>query len=208
MNDNARAYENNDDPAAEAFARLEREMALMRRAVEHVAAERADITIPDYTVTLGKMAQYLNQAQQELKAIAARPAMKLTPKDLAQHIDDAARMVRRSDHEELHAARERYDRAAHALNGVVARVRTADQQQKHLVWAASLGVLAGCLLWAILPGAILRALPDSWHGPEKMAAHIVGEPSMWEAGERLMQVGNPDGWRSCCRCLGDMARLS
>lgn len=30
------------------------ETALMRRAVEHLAAEKADITIPDYTVTLGR----------------------------------------------------------------------------------------------------------------------------------------------------------
>ena len=30
------------DPAAEAFARLEGELALMRRAVQHLAAERAD----------------------------------------------------------------------------------------------------------------------------------------------------------------------
>lgn len=194
MNDNDRVSDEADS-ATEAFSRLEGEMALMRRAVEHLAAEKADVTIPDYTTTLGEMSQYLNQAQQELKTIAARPALKLTPRDLAQHIDDAARMVRRSDHEELRGARERYDRAAHTLNGVVATVRAADQQQKHLVWAAGLGVLAGCLLSAILPGVILRTLPDSWHGPEKMAAHIVGERSMWEAGARLMQAGDPEGWQ-------------
>ena len=33
------------DPAAEAFARLEGEMALMRRAVQHLAAERAEIVL-------------------------------------------------------------------------------------------------------------------------------------------------------------------
>jgi len=195
MNDNERAYEEDSDPAAEAFSRLEHEMALMRRAVAHLAAEKADITIPDYTQTLGEMSHYLNQAQQELKTIAAKPAMTLTPRNLAEHIDDAARQARRIDHEELRRARERYDYAWRELNGVVATVRAADAQQKHLVWAASLGVLAGCLLWAILPGVILRALPDSWHGPERMAAHIVGEPSMWEAGARIMSAGNPEGWR-------------
>ena len=44
------------DPAAEAFARLEGELALMRRAVQHLAAERADIVIPDYGATLTDMA--------------------------------------------------------------------------------------------------------------------------------------------------------
>ena len=52
------------DPAAEAFARLEGELALMRRAVQHLAAERADIVIPDYGPTLTDM----------VKRIAARKA--------------------------------------------------------------------------------------------------------------------------------------
>lgn len=199
MNDNERVREDDHDPAAEAFSRLEREMALMRRAVEHLAAEKADITIPDYTATLGEMAQYLNQAQQELKAIAGKPAMTLTPESLAQRIDDAARQARRADHQELRSARERYDYAARELGGVVATVRAADVQRRHLLWAVGGGVLAGCLLWAILPGVVLRALPDSWHGPEKMAAHIVGEPSMWDAGARLMQAGNPEGWQGIVR---------
>jgi hypothetical protein len=47
------------DPAAEAFARLEGELALMRRAVQHLAAERADIVIPDYGTTLTDMAKRL-----------------------------------------------------------------------------------------------------------------------------------------------------
>ena len=41
MNDNQLAIDE-ADPAAAAFSRLEREMALMRRAVEHLAAEKVD----------------------------------------------------------------------------------------------------------------------------------------------------------------------
>jgi hypothetical protein len=40
------------DPATEAFARLEGEMAMVRHTVQNMARERADIVIPDYTATL------------------------------------------------------------------------------------------------------------------------------------------------------------
>jgi hypothetical protein len=54
------------------------------------------------------------------------------------------------------------------------------------------------LLWSILPGVILRAMPRGWHMPENMAAHItahiIGEPTLWEAGARLMQTGSPEAW--------------
>jgi hypothetical protein len=49
---------------------------------------------------------------------------------------------------------------------------------------------------AFLPGAILRALPQGWHIPEAMAAHIIGEPTLWEAGSRLMQADSPRAWNA------------
>jgi len=52
------------------------------------------------------------------------------------------------------------------------------------------------LLWSILPGAILRALPQGWHMPEAMAAHIMGEPTLWEAGTRLMRADSPRAWNA------------
>lgn len=195
MNDNDRAADE-ADPATEAFSRLEGEMALMRRAVEHLAAEKADITIPDYTATLGVISQRMAQTHQTLSAIVGKPAMALTPESLARRIDDAARQARQTDHDELRGACTRYDYASRELRGLVATVLAANEQRRHLCWAAGGGLFAGCLLWAILPGAILRTLPDSWHGPEMMATHIVGEPSMWEAGARLMNAGNSEGWRT------------
>lgn len=187
------------DRAAEAFSRLEGEMALVRRAVEHLAAEKADITIPDYTATLGEMSQRLARTHQTLRAIVDKPAMTLTPESLAQGINDAARQARQTDHDELRSACNRYDHSSRELRRLVATVRAANEQRRYLYWAAGGGLLAGCLLWAILPGAILRMLPDSWHGPEMMATHIVGEPSVWEAGMRLMRAGDPEAWQGIVR---------
>lgn len=122
--------------------------------------------------------------------------MELTPESLAHRIDQAARQARQTDRDELRSAHNRYDHASRELRGLVATVRAAHEQDRQLWWAAGGGLLAGCLLWAVLPGVILRALPDSWHGPEMMAAHIVGEQSMWEAGGRLMHAGNPEEWQA------------
>src|SRR3546814_12683610 len=68
-----------DDTAAEAFARLEGEVALVRRAVQQLAAEKAEIRIPDYSRTLGEMVKRLGSAEQALNRIADKPAMELTP---------------------------------------------------------------------------------------------------------------------------------
>lgn len=67
------------DQAAEAFARLEGEMALMRRAVQHLAAERADIVIPDYGPTLTEMTKRLGAIAGSIGDIAEHPAMQVTP---------------------------------------------------------------------------------------------------------------------------------
>jgi hypothetical protein len=73
--------------AAEAFSdlaarvavmgeRLDGRMAVMARALEHIAAEKPAIEIPDYGNTLAKMAK-------SLVAIEGKPAMQMTPEDMA-----------------------------------------------------------------------------------------------------------------------------
>lgn len=184
------------DPAAAAFSRLEGEIALMRRAVENLATEKANIDIPDYSSTLGEMAQHLEAATKLLGTIADKPAMDLTPENMAQQMDHAARQGRQSDREQITAAENRYDHAMRALTRVVASAHTAADQRDRLKWVGGGGILAGCLLWAIIPGPIARSFPESWHMPEKIATRAIGEPSIWEAGVRLLRVGSPAAWRA------------
>jgi len=77
------------------------------------------------------------------------------------------------------------------LAGTVAAIR---EQRSRLVWAAGGGLLAGMLIWSFLPGVILRTLPQGWHMPENMARHIIGKPTLWDAGMRLMQADSPQAW--------------
>lgn len=191
------------DPAAEAFARLEGEIAMMRRAVQQLAAEKAAIEIPDYSATLGEIAQELEAATETLDTLASKPAMELTPETMAQRLERAARQARQTDQDLINTARRRYDDAIGELRGIVASARHAADQREYLTWATGGGVMAGCLLWAILPGPIARALPESWHMPEKIAARVLREPTIWEGGVRLMKVGSPEAWRA----ISDAAKM-
>ncbi|WP_169793716.1 DUF6118 family protein [Novosphingobium fuchskuhlense] len=57
-------------------------------------------------------------------------------------------------------------------------------------------MLAGIFLWSFLPGTIARAMPENWHWPERIAARMVGAPSLWDAGAWMMQAGDPQAWNA------------
>ena len=184
------------DPAAEAFARLEGELALMRRAVQHLAAERADIVIPDYGATLTDMAKRMGAISESLKGMAGHPAMQMTPDSIGNRIAAVAEAARRSDQDRISQARSDLNHAAQEMRSVISNARTAAEQRQQLYQVAGGAVLAGILLWSFLPGTVARAMPDGWHWPERMAARIVGAPSRWDAGARLMQSDSPEAWNA------------
>ena len=115
---------------------------------------------------------------------------------MAEQIAAAGKTSRAEDSATITQARERIDKAAAKMEYLASKVASAREQRCHLLWATGGGVVAGVLLWSALPGVVLRALPQSWHMPEAMAAHIIGEPTLWDAGIRLMRAGNPDGWQA------------
>lgn len=184
------------DPAAEAFARLEGELALMRRAVQHLAAERADIVIPDYGTTLTDMAKRLGAIGESLHDMADHPALQMTPDSIGNRIAAAAESARRIDHDRINQAREDWHHAAQAMRSVTAHARTAAEQRQQLYQVAGGAFLAGILLWSFLPGTIARTMPDSWHWPERMATRMVGEGTRWDAGARLMQSDSAEAWNA------------
>ena len=182
------------DPATEAFARLEGEIAMVRHTVQNMARERADIVIPDYTATLGQMADQLAQVSKTLTAIGNKPAIGLTPEDIAVQIKRASLEMLRDASDLFRHGRKDLDIATGQLAAIVGRVRAEDEQKRQTWRFAGVGVLAGILLWSILPGTITRAMPESWHWPERMAERALGESSRWNAGSRLMQSADPLAW--------------
>ena len=186
--------ETETDPATEAFARLEGEMAMVRHTVQNMARERADIVIPDYTATLGQMADQLAQVSKTLGTIGNKPAIELTPEDIAVQIKRASLDMLRDASDLFRHGRKDLDLATGRLAAIVGRVRAEDEQKREKWRFAGVGLAFGILLWSILPGTIARAMPESWHWPERMARHAVGEPSIVEAGIRLIQSQNPEAW--------------
>lgn len=182
------------DPAVRAFTRLGEKVDLLEAAIAGFAAKRD--AAPDYSETLGKIEAQLGRMREAINALARRPAMKLTPDEMARQISVAGAKARAEDSLAISQARGRIDGAASDMERLAGMVATAREQRRRLVWAAGSGMLAGMLLWSVLPGVILRALPQGWHMPEAMAAHIVGEPTLWEAGSRLMRADSPQAWRA------------
>ena len=177
------------DPATRAFSRLEGEMAMMRRAVEHLATEKAEIDIPDYSKTLGEMAN-------RLVSIERQPALQMTPEDFEARMTAAAARARRDDEVLIVAAKRERGEAIRDLRAIIGTANSIYEQKRLRWWYVGGGLLAGCLLWSVVPGFVARILPTSWHLPERIAARTVREPTLWEAGTRIMHADSPAAWQA------------
>src|SRR3546814_8014857 len=144
-------------------------MAMVRHTVQNMARERADIVIPDYTATLSQMADQLAQASKTLSTIGRKPAIELTPEDIAVQIKRASLDLLRDSSDLFRQGRKDLDLATGRLASIVGRVRIEEEQKRQTWRFAGMGLAAGMFLWSILPGTIARAMPASWHWPECMA---------------------------------------
>ncbi len=171
------------DDITEVFEALRGEVSLTRRAVEGLTAARE--RVPDYSATLGKMAEALTHAAEGIDRIERSPAVRLSPAALADEIRTASTDARAEDHALLRATRDALMRSIGRVDGIVERGQAADRQVRRVIWAGVGGTLGGMLLMAILPGAVARSLPASWHVPEWMAARTLGLDQR-AAGEHLI----------------------
>lgn len=192
--------------AAEAFAhlservacmeeRLEGRMAVMARALEHIAIEKQSLEFPDYGSTLAKMNGYLATLAGQTKAIMDAPAMQLTPESMAERIVEAAHAARATDRATIKQSQELHHQVHADQMRAVGTIRTKQEQRRHMFYCGGGAALAISLLWLIYPGWAASISPQSWHWPESVARRTLGEPTLWDAGIRLMRTGNPDGWQ-------------
>ena len=183
----------NEDQAAMAFERMTARLALLEAAISGLAAERNAIHIPDYTETLGELAADLADFGEAVTSMQDSPALKLTPGQFAQSIAQAGKEAREADRREIAQAKAAMDGWVSRIAKAYASAREAGEQRRHLCRVAGASLAAGMVIWAVIPGPILRALPESWHLPEHVAARMLGT-DMWQGGERLLAAANPDGW--------------
>jgi hypothetical protein len=175
--------------AARAFEALRAEISLTRHAVEGLTAARE--RIPDYTPTLGEITADLKALQDALERIEQCPAFALTPAALTMGIVKAAGAARAEDARKLDEAREVLSRSIGRIDGIVDRGQAAEGQKRRLIWGCAGTAVAAVLLWSVLPGAIARTLPASWHVPEWMAARTMGM-DMPPAALRLQETASKE----------------
>lgn len=183
------------DPAEEAFGQLRTEVALLRRAVEGLAAAEERHEPVDYGPTLGKMAGQLAAVDKRIEVLAQSPLLSMTPARVAGEVQALTARARQEAQGDWSRAQRALDDAVRTLGEVVPRPRAAHHQQRWVIAAGAGGVVAGIVLWIGLSGPIARALPDRWQVAERMAAATLKQ-DRWTAGQRLLARAKPEAWRA------------
>jgi Family of unknown function (DUF6118) len=181
------------DSATLAFTDMRDKIASLTRAVDSMAGEWKALDIPDYTETLEQMTANVNAVAKGMKALRAAPALELTPETLAAQIAAAGAGARKIEQQELASAAAAFVKLGSQMAGFLASARTENEQNKWVLGFGGLCLVFGLAAATILPDPIYRAMPESWHWPEKRAANML-DRDMWEAGERLQAVADPNRW--------------
>ena len=176
--------------------RLDGRMAMMTRALEHIAIEKQSIEIPDYSPTLVRMGGHLASITAQTKAMQDSPALQMTPATMAGEIMEAAMAAREADKAAISKSLDLHRRAHADLGEAIGKVRTRTRQRWHMLYTAMGTTLAISLLWLVYPGWAANIGPQGWFWPERVARRTMGEASLWDAGIRLMRAGNPESWQA------------
>lgn len=188
------APQDSSDPVA-AFERMRRTLAGQTAAIEGFAARQQELHARDYGPDLAKIHDRMEAFRGAILKLNDRPAMALTPETIASQIEAAGSQGRAHDHQAWTEACREQRQAARDLKAVAASALTAHAQRQWIGGAAVGAFLLGVILCAIVPGAVDRSVPASWHWPERRAAHVM-RMDEWSAGERLMQLSNPAQWQA------------
>lgn len=191
--------EDEADAAERAFEALREEVAALRRGIELVyrqqqtgAAGEGAAEIPDYSPTLGAMAQELSAVGKRLDTIEAQPALRLTPSGITQQV---AAGVRQTSEEAARSHAEVGSRLNDALREMQALIGSANAQfrQRRREWIAlAVGAALGLMVWYPLVWL------TPFGGGHWLAASLIGG-GRWGAGATLMREEAPEAWERMVR---------
>jgi hypothetical protein len=183
------------DAAAAAFDRLGRRMASLTAAVESFAARQEAIEARDTGPVIEKIDKRFSQVRDALLKLDARPGLQMTVEGIAASITAAGRTARIEDHDALAKAQRQIDASTRTLDGMIAGKIDLRKQCHWLACAAGVCILVGAIVGdAVLP-MIDRAAPSSWQWADERALDDLGM-SANEAGQHLLQLSDPAGWRA------------
>jgi len=191
------------DQTVQAFNDMSRKLAGLTAAVDGFAARQQELHARDYGPDLEKIRESYDNVCGAINILAKRPAMTLTPQDIARQIEAAGTQGRANDHRAWSGASHALGGTVQELKGMVASAHSAETQQLWIAGAAALALLVGFASGTAVPTVIAQLAPESWHWPEQRAAALLRR-TPWDAGVRLMQVADPQQ----ARALADAARLA
>lgn len=180
------------DPAADAFERLRLEVALLRRAVEGVAAD-ARVEPVDYSPTLAELGEAVADVDAKLTDLGQRPALALTPEQMGGLLQQGTARLLAKPIAELERERSVLAQATEAIRAARQAELATSLAWRRMAGLVGGGVAAGIVLSALLTGPMARVLPSAWGLPERLAAATLAEP-MATAGGRLLRRGDPAAW--------------
>lgn len=182
-----------DIPLEQALETIARRLAGLTASVDGFAERQHDLLGRDYSPELAQIHEASQAMADVIETLSRRPAVALTPKEVADQIAAAGRDSRREDQAALAAARKDMQQAAGNLATVTASARTARQQNQWLAGAAGLALVLGSIGGCTIPPAIDWMVPETWYWPERRAVSVLHRHG-WAAGERLLAVADPDQW--------------
>lgn len=177
------------DAAAEAFEGVRGELALLRRAIEGIAARDDRPEPPDYSETLGQLTKLATATYQRAEILRKAAEEETVARQVAARITGTVA----EDRKAVKTAAGELRDATRVLQGVTVSARRSDEQNRWLAWTAIGGSVVGMVAWAVFAGIVARAVPASWQWPEKMAARTLAMP-MREGGQRMMRTAAPEAF--------------
>lgn len=167
------------------------ELALVRRALEALGSAVKAGRSPDYSPTLGTIAQNVHALASRVDAIEKHTAAKLSPEAYEREMGRTRESVLRPFRDGLESARREVIEAAVSLRDAVGVVREQRDQGRRLFWTAMGGVTAGLVAFPLVLFPLARWLPGA---SDALALAALGQNG-WDAGVRLMETANPASWR-------------
>lgn len=193
--------------AEQAFEALQAEVAALRRGVELVfrqvqqaAAGQPGAELPDYSPTLGAMAQELTAVGTRLLAIERAPALASTPAKQADGLRRMLHGVGEDARRGLAHSQGRLDDAVQELRGVVRGAHEWREQKRRLWAVGAAGALGGMLLWFLATAAL------PWGMGTRLAGLAYG--GRWSAGQAMLGDASPEMWDRMVRLYNACPRDS
>ena len=174
------------DPT-KAFEDLRAEVSVLRKAVEALPHAMRENRPPDYAQDLAVIGKGLDEIGGQLETIQKSPALNMTPEQQGQSIANAGSAIFREAAQKLDRAAQEADRERYNLSQMIGTVKTKRKEWHDLLWTAGVLLAIGLFVSPFIAGL----LP---FGLNTRVAAMVMMRDRWDAGEALMEAGNPPGW--------------